>query len=341
MASTQLTEQLSTCLAQQEQAPTILESLRTNLSARDRHDLYPTACQIASKAIHELETHAVLLETRLDAGEGIGACQSASHSFDMLKIFDEHLDTLLQLMADPEKCKEVENLGIFHFLVEYSFIDPSVHEHCILINACVHGDVQLLDLLLKDPRVNPAAIQNLAIRSASRNGHLAVVDRLLREPRVDPAAMGNYAFLWACECGHLPVVNRLLEEPRVDPSAERSVAIIRASKYNMLDVVERLLQEPRIDPWTYNCAALELAIKNNHTPIIQLFLEYDGPRGALSSENFPLTLIAALKTENQIALKMLLQDSRATPLAVQTAISRAGWLSKTDRQTMITRCLSV
>jgi hypothetical protein len=45
-----------------------------------------------------------------------------------------------------------------------------------------------------------------------------VVNRLLRDERVNPAANGNAAILSTAYCGKLSVVERLLRDERVDPT---------------------------------------------------------------------------------------------------------------------------
>jgi hypothetical protein len=49
----------------------------------------------------------------------------------------------------------------------------------------------VVELLLQDKRVDPAANQNYAIRSAARNGHSAVVELLSRDARVDASAVNK------------------------------------------------------------------------------------------------------------------------------------------------------
>jgi hypothetical protein len=50
----------------------------------------------------------------------------------------------------------------------------------------------------------------------ARNGHADVVDRLLRDERVDPAASENNAILNAARGGYIDVVERLLRDGRCD-----------------------------------------------------------------------------------------------------------------------------
>jgi hypothetical protein len=110
-----------------------------------------------------------------------------------------------------------------------------------------YGHLGVVDRLLQDERIDPAADDNKAIRMASRNGHLPVVDRLLQDARVDPAAQDNQAIRLASNYGYLSVVNRLLQDRRVDPSALHQQAVRWASQNDYFSVVNRLLEDERID----------------------------------------------------------------------------------------------
>ena len=77
----------------------------------------------------------------------------------------------------------------------------------IKLHLWAHRDV--VQLLLQDPRVDPAADNNYAIRWASTNGH----------PRVDPSAENNLAIRLASRQGDFDVIQLLLQDPRVHPSA--------------------------------------------------------------------------------------------------------------------------
>jgi hypothetical protein len=97
---------------------------------------------------------------------------------------------------------------------------------------------------------------------ASQNGHLSVVDRLLQDERVDPAARDNYAIGRASESGHLSVVDRLLQDERVDPAADDNFSIREASQDGHLSVVDRLLQHPGVDA---TCLHTLIGIHSNIT----------------------------------------------------------------------------
>jgi hypothetical protein len=144
----------------------------------------------------------------------------------------------------------------------------------LLIDAIAAADLDRVDQLLQEERVDPAADDNRAIRLASYNGHLPVVERLLQDERVDPAADDTDANRHASRNGHLPVVERLLQDERVDPAANVNYAIQTASFYGHLFVVERLLQDERVDPAADDNRAIRWAIFYGHLPVVDRLLQH-------------------------------------------------------------------
>lgn len=60
------------------------------------------------------------------------------------------------------------------------------------------GHLNVVELLMKDTRVNPADQRNEAIILASMKGHLAIVKRLMEDVRVDPSDQDNTPILFGC-----------------------------------------------------------------------------------------------------------------------------------------------
>jgi hypothetical protein len=135
-------------------------------------------------------------------------------------------------------------------------VDPSAQNNLAIRRACrdalaeasENGHVEVVRLLLTDPRVDPSAQNNYAICGASENGYLKVVRLLVTDPRVDPSTLDNYAIRFASQNGHAGVVRLLLTDPRVDPSARDNEAMRWASKNGHVEVVRLLLTDPRVDP---------------------------------------------------------------------------------------------
>jgi hypothetical protein len=93
-------------------------------------------------------------------------------------------------------------------------------------SACIGGDLELVNILLKDKRIDPSCnahdgIANrrdefeYAIRQSAKAGHADIVERLMKDKRVDPSYRGNFALNWAIKGGHDDVVKLLLRDKRV------------------------------------------------------------------------------------------------------------------------------
>jgi ankyrin repeat protein len=139
------------------------------------------------------------------------------------------------------------NLEVVTLLLQDPRVDPSARNSDAIQWASYNGHLEIVTLLLQDPRVDPSDDNNWTIKYASAKGHLEIVTLLLQDPRVDPSDDNNYAIRWASRNGHLAVVERLLQDSRVDPSADNNYAIRWASRNGRLEIVERLLQDKRVD----------------------------------------------------------------------------------------------
>ena len=114
--------------------------------------------------------------------------------------------------------------------------------------AAYEGHTEEVELLLNDPRVDPAADKNKAIRSAAYKGYTDVVELLLNDSRVNPADDNNYAIQLAAQNGHTEVVRLLLGDSRVNPAIDNNYAIRMAVENGHTEVVRLLLSDERVDP---------------------------------------------------------------------------------------------
>ncbi len=95
-------------------------------------------------------------------------------------------------------------------------INPSLHANTPLDIASRNGHLEVVKILLKDPRVNPSDASSSCIISASKNNHLDVVKELLRDKRADPSTIGNMTIINALTNGNLNMVRELIKDDRVD-----------------------------------------------------------------------------------------------------------------------------
>ena len=82
-----------------------------------------------------------------------------------------------------------------------------------------NGNIDVVDLLLYDERVEPAEYNNRAFRAAAHKGHLNIVVRLLQDHRIDPSDKENMALGDAITFGHREIEEILLQDARVQRQA--------------------------------------------------------------------------------------------------------------------------
>ena len=87
---------------------------------------------------------------------------------------------------------------------------------------------------------------NFLMQWAAIYGHLDILNILLKNPLVDPSSDNNFAICYSYL--YYDIVCRLLKDPRVDPSASDNLPLYQTSLYGDFDVVNRLLQDPRVIP---------------------------------------------------------------------------------------------
>jgi hypothetical protein len=126
-------------------------------------------------------------------------------------------------------------------------VDGRIIRHFVKTNQVEH-----LELLLQDPRINMANVMWHLIstyyslrkeRPKDWNGHPEVLELLLKDGRADPAIYNNLLLREAAAEGHVEIVKMLLLDPRVDPTAsspENMTALDWAKKYHHTEVVELL-----------------------------------------------------------------------------------------------------
>lgn len=98
------------------------------------------------------------------------------------------------------------------------YADPRVDFANINISivwAAERNELNMVERLLLDPRIDPSVAENGAIREAARNGNIAVVKRLLKDRRVDPSACDNFALSAASFKKYREIEVLLLADPRV------------------------------------------------------------------------------------------------------------------------------
>jgi hypothetical protein len=95
-------------------------------------------------------------------------------------------------------------------------------------------------------------------------GFIEMTELLLSDPRIDPSDTKSYALHYATEYGHFDIIKLLLNDPRVIPEVNNNDAIITAyknvnkfssSQYLFNDIIQYL--------WAYDSVKKSLKNDNN------------------------------------------------------------------------------
>ncbi|KAI9341153.1 ankyrin repeat-containing domain protein [Obelidium mucronatum] len=158
-------------------------------------------------------------------------------------------------------------VGIVEVLLKDSRIDPTSNDNVAFQAACEEGSLESVKLLLAaSPSVDPSMDNNLPIRIASRDGNSELIKFLLSDPRVDPTANNHEALLEACTEAHTEATMR------VDPAADRHKAFLRAMQQGFWDIMQVFLEDSRVDPSVGENLALRTACRVGHLETVKILL---------------------------------------------------------------------
>ena len=188
--------------------------------------------------------------------------------------------------------------------------DPTFDHQFMLRHACFYGKLDIVELLLQDPRVDPSVEDNTPIKFASQTGDTDMVKRLLQDPRVDPSADQQFALMAACKNDHTEIVKMLLQDPRINPSVDDQSLIRNACMYGQTEIVRVLLQDPRVDPSVNNQTCLKWAVGTKNIELVRLLLQDARIDPSKDEQNILKMVIEKGYVE---VLEILLQDPRVDP----------------------------
>ncbi|KAJ3308149.1 hypothetical protein HDV04_001724, partial [Boothiomyces sp. JEL0838] len=229
------------------------------------------------------------------------AFERASHfgSFSILKSLDLCPSTSENILI--RSCCKYGYMDILVHYINHPNVDLQCFGNTPLISACKSNHIQVVELLLKtlDPSVN----NNECIRICAKYGYIDLVKLLLKDPRVtptdtlwrccinghyntveylmdycDPSESNNLAIRQACINGNIDIIKCLLNDSRVDPSDYDNEAIKYASYFGHLKVVEMLLRDPRVNCNAEKGTSLLYAIQNGHSDVVELLANKTLPR---------------------------------------------------------------
>jgi len=170
--------------------------------------------------------------------------------------------------------------------------DVDVNSSCVdhlspLANACRKGYLDIVQLLVQDPRVERNKDETNERMSkplywACASGHTEVVKYMMTLPDVELNCHLQFPMIVvAAGAGHLDLVRWLTSNPRIDVcecSYQGVTALAMASRNGHLAVVSHLLEDGRIDihkTTEFGETALGMASKWHHLSVVELLLAQD------------------------------------------------------------------
>lgn len=265
---------------------------------------------LAAQPLHFATTQVIELALRLHSTRVVAWVLSQA-SFDPRR-------SAADLLQSAVNHRHAEGLELL--LGDHRF-DPSEGRCIALRTAARAGSIDMIDVLLRHPRIDPASdAGSFALAEAATAGQLAAVERLLAEDRIRPDANDNAAICTACHEGHVPIVERLLEDPRVNPGARNNEPLRMAAARRKHAIVALLLRDRRVDPSAQHNAAVRSLARNGEAELLKLALA--DPRVDPAANNSEL-LLDAVNGGHAGAVEVLLADGRVHPSAGRNAALHA------------------
>jgi hypothetical protein len=173
--------------------------------------------------------------------------------------------------------------GIKFKLDKDQIVDPSAKQNEAFRCACKNGNLELVKVLLADPRVDPTAVNCQPIRLAGEFGHLDIIKFFLEDDRIPPFYKLDVIGC-VSEFGHVEVLKELLKDVRFDLTFERNEPIRRASEKGHLNVVIELLRYPQVDPSALDNYAIRLANHNGHLDVVKVLFRNERVRSTINQD---------------------------------------------------------
>lgn len=200
--------------------------------------------------------------------------------------------------------------SLVEVLLKDARIDLTPEYNAGLFAAVTKGHVETVTALLADNRADPSAKENKAIRLAAWYGHQAIAEILLKDKRVNPGDKDNEAIIRAIKNGHAEVVDLLLSHEDVNPAARDDYVFGMAAIGGHYKVMKKLLADQRVNPGVSNNIAIRTAARYGQLEHLEVLLNHE--KTDPSDQNNEAIALAAANGHAKI-VERLLQDARVNP----------------------------
>ncbi len=158
-----------------------------------------------------------------------------------------------------------------------------------LLNACMHGDLNLVKEISESDSTNIRLNFNEPFHWCCSEGHLDIVKFILeKDPNIDIHSSNEYAFRWSCSNGHLNVAQYLFSiDNSINIHTNNEQAFCFSCKNGHFDVVKFLWSLNRnIYIRTDDDYAFRWSCSNGHIDIVKFLLGLDQYINIHSSDEY-------------------------------------------------------
>lgn len=263
-------------------------------------------------------------------------------------VFHGHADVVRRLLADPRVQPRARQDRLLHTAAARGHIDVvrallADGRLAFVAGGDKHAQrcASVWQQINNGGRAMPPHADHLPIAAAAEAGHLDIVELLLADPRLSPADCGNHALALATASGHQAVAVRLLRDPRVQRLRDKSAMLLAAASLGKVHLLSKLLALPAVNlarDAVFN--AVKAAAAAGHLGALQLLMASPGvvqadaaaalmraaAGGNVASLNLlinelgvdpsiddSVSIVAAARGGHMAALERLLQDDRVNP----------------------------
>ncbi len=209
---------------------------------------------------------------------------------------------------------------ILKYLVRHNFLDTSnSFFYWVFTENVEKGQTKIVQLLLKHINVQ----SDILVKAINKN-QLEMVRVLLADPKIDPCCNQNEPLRTAVITGNLKISKILIEDPRVKVCGQNRHMLIRlAVSKCSVKMVKLILQFPEVDPagvvedptitnakkLTVNPTTFDIAVSKGSLEIIQLLLADERTN---SQYYTGYTIAIALRMNKFDIARTLLNDEKTT-----------------------------
>ena len=119
-------------------------------------------------------------------------------------------------------------------------VDPDQNNDGALVIAAKKGYANIVEILLRNPNINPNAKEGLPLIAASRNGHIEVLPLLLNHPKFKHKYT-NLAIDKAISAHKMDIIELLVNGSGIRLSgSQKQRILIAAAKHNDLELAKKL-----------------------------------------------------------------------------------------------------